>query len=100
MRTLDKMMSATDSSERKHLTDREVGRLLDSTKGSRNEARDRCLILLMYRRGLRVTECCRLKLDQVDTDSRVIHVGRLKGSLSTSQPLRRPTPCWCRPGTG
>ena len=30
MKTLDKMMSAIDSSDRKHLTDREVERLLDA----------------------------------------------------------------------
>ena len=29
-----------------------------------------------------------MKLDQVDTESRVLHVARLKGGLSTTQPLR------------
>ena len=32
-------------------------------------------------------EACRLKLDQVDTESRVLHVARLKHGLSTTQPL-------------
>jgi type 1 fimbriae regulatory protein FimB len=54
----------------------------------RNEGRDRCLLLLMFRHGLRVSEACRLKLDQVDTESRVLHVARLKGGLSTTHPLR------------
>jgi type 1 fimbriae regulatory protein FimB len=75
-------------SDRKHLTGREVERLIVATKGSRNEARDRCLLLLMFRHGLRVSEACRMKLDQVDTESRVLHVARLKGGLSTTQPLR------------
>ena len=35
---------------------------------------DRCLWLLMFRHGLRVSEACRLKLDQMDTESRVLHV--------------------------
>jgi type 1 fimbriae regulatory protein FimB len=52
-----------------------------------NEARDRCLLLLMFRHGLRVSEACGIKLDQVDTESRVLHVFRLKGGLSTTQPL-------------
>ena len=77
-----------DDSDRKHLTGREVERLIEATKGSRNEARDRCLLLLMFRHGLRVSEACGLKLDQVDTESRVLHVSRLKGGLSTTQPLR------------
>ena len=29
-----------------------------------------------------------MTLDQVDTESRVLHVARLKGGLSTTQPLR------------
>jgi len=79
---------SVDGSDRKHLTGREVERLIEATKGSRNEARDRCLLLLMFRHGLRVSEACGLKLDQVDTESRVLHVARLKGGLSTTQPLR------------
>ena len=75
-------------SERKHLTSREVERLIEATKGGRNEIRDRCLLLLMFRHGLRVSEACGMKLDQVDTESRVLHVARLKGGLSTTQPLR------------
>ncbi|MCA2938993.1 MAG: tyrosine-type recombinase/integrase [Microcystis sp. M113S1] len=53
---------------RKHLTSREVERLLEAIKGSRNAPRNFCLVLLMYRHGLRVSEACRLRLDQVDTD--------------------------------
>ncbi len=73
-------MVNTDQSDRKHLTDREVQRLPDATHAGGNEARDRCLILLIYRHGLRVSEACRLKLDQVDTESRVIHVRRLRAA--------------------
>ena len=61
---------------------------IEATKGSRNEIRDRCLLLLMFRHGLRVSEACGMKLDQVDTESRVLHVARLKGGLSTTHPLR------------
>jgi len=75
-------------SQRKHLTQIEVERLMVATKGSRNEVRDRCLLLLMFRHGLRVSEACGLQLSQVDTDSRVLHVSRLKKGLSTTQPLR------------
>jgi type 1 fimbriae regulatory protein FimB len=79
---------ALEVNDRKHLTGREVERLIEATKGSRNEVRDRCLLLLMFRHGLRVSEACRMKLDQVDTESCVLHVARLKGGLSTTQPLR------------
>src|SRR5450631_4892090 len=66
----------------------EVDKLLDAAKGGRNGTRDRRLLLLMFRHGLRVSEACRLTLDQVDAESRVLHVRRLKGGLSTTQPLR------------
>src|SRR5271166_5597787 len=62
-------------SERKHLTSREVERLIEATKGRRNEVRDRCLLLLMFCHGLRVSEACGIKLDQVDTESRVLQCG-------------------------
>jgi type 1 fimbriae regulatory protein FimB len=79
---------AGGESDRQHLTGREIERLLEAVKGDRNEARDRCLLLLMFRHGLRVSEACRLKLDQVDSESRVLHITRLKRGLSTTQPLR------------
>ena len=88
------------NSDRKHLIGREVERLIKATKGSRNETRDRCLLLLMFRHGLRVSEACRMKLDQVDTESRLLYVARLNGGLSTTHPLRgdelRTVSAWLR----
>lgn len=75
-------------SDRKHLVFAEVERLLAATKGARHATRDYCLLLLMFRHGLRVSEACGLVLSQVDTDSRVLHVARLKDGLSTTHPLR------------
>jgi len=74
--------------DRKHLVFAEVSKLLEAAKGSRDAARDRCLLLLMFRHGLRVSEACRLTLSQVDSDSRALHVKRLKAGLSTTHPLR------------
>ena len=74
--------------ERKHLTQSEVAKLLEAVKGATHEVRDRCLLLLIYRHGLRVSEACGLKLSQVDLDDGVLHVQRLKKGLSTTHPLR------------
>ena len=74
--------------ERKHLVFAEVEKLLDVAKGGRHAARDRCLLLLMFRHGLRVSEACGLVLSQVDSASRILHVHRLKDGLSTTHPLR------------
>ena len=56
--------------DRTHLSGREFERLLEAVKGSRNEIRDHCLVLLMFRYGLRVSKACGLVLEQVDIDSR------------------------------
>jgi type 1 fimbriae regulatory protein FimB len=74
--------------EGKHLVTIEVDRLIAATKGGRNAARDRCLLLLMFRHCLRVSEACGLKLSQADLESRILHVARLKKCLSTTHPLR------------
>jgi type 1 fimbriae regulatory protein FimB len=42
------------TNDRKHITVREVEKLMAATKGSRFEARDRCLLLMMFRQGLRL----------------------------------------------
>jgi integrase len=41
----------------------------------------------MFRHGLLVSQACELELDQVDIESRVLHVRRLKAGLSTMQPV-------------
>ncbi len=74
--------------DRKHLVAAEVAKLLEATKDGRHAARDKCLLLLMFRHGLRVSEACGLVLSQVDSTSRVLHVARLKDGLSTTHPLR------------
>jgi type 1 fimbriae regulatory protein FimB len=73
---------------RKHLTAREIEKLLAATKGSRNETRDRCFLLLMFRHGLRVSEALGLKISDIDLDGRTLHIHRLKNGLSTTHPLR------------
>lgn len=74
--------------ERKHLTRAEVDQMLAATRGQRHEKRDRCLLLLMYRHGLRVSEAAGLTLGDVSADERRIYCGRLKGGMSTSHPIR------------
>jgi len=82
--------------ERKHLTAHEVEQVITATKGRRHEARDRCLLLLMFRHGLRVSEACGLRISQVDINSCVLHVRRLKNGLPTTHPLRADEVRACR----
>jgi len=82
--------------ERKYLTAQEVERVIQATKGRRHEERDRCLLLMMFRHGLRVSEACGLRLSQVDLDNQVLHVRRLKNGLPTIHPLQVDTIRACK----
>ncbi len=76
------------TNDRKHLVPAEVDKLVLAVKGGRDKARDRSLLLLMFRHGLRISEACALTLAQVDIESHVLHVVRPKKGLSTRHPLR------------
>jgi type 1 fimbriae regulatory protein FimB len=80
---------------REYLTPEEVSKLLAATKQpdlSRNPTRDYCLLLLMFRHGLRVSEICRMKLSDIDLETKILHVHRLKSCNSTVHPLYNSEP--------
>jgi site-specific recombinase XerC len=72
--------------DRKDHSGKEVERLLEAVKGSRHEIRDRCLVLLMFRHGLRLYSACGLVQEQVVIESRILHEACLKGELSITHP--------------
>src|SRR5476651_2855795 len=83
--------SNLDRRTREYLTPAEVEKLLQaSSKLGRHGARDRTLILLAYRHGLRVSELVALRWDQVDLKTGVLHVARLKNGLASTHPIRGP----------
>ena len=86
---MSKTNLTVDSHERKRdfLTEREIEKLLNAAKKSRHGYRDWLILLLMYRHGLRVSELCQIKIDNIDEANRRIWIERLKGSLSTFHPL-------------
>ncbi|HLQ12530.1 MAG TPA: tyrosine-type recombinase/integrase [Steroidobacteraceae bacterium] len=77
--------------KREYLTADEVERLMDATgAGTRYGPRDRALLLLMYRHGLRVSEAITLRWDQVDLKAGHLAVVRLKNGVPSTHPLRGP----------
>src|SRR5262245_61643833 len=63
---------------REHLTPDEVELLVRTAGDSgRHGQRDRALLMMMYRHGLRVTEAVSLRWDQVDLKAGLLHVNRL-----------------------
>jgi integrase len=79
-----------DVRSREHLLPKEVESLMKSTgKVGRHGLRDRTLILVAYRDGLRVSELVGLKSDQVEFRRALLHVNRLKSGLSATHPIGR-----------
>lgn len=77
--------------KREYLTPDEMERLMEAAgAGTRYGARDRTLLLLMYRHGLRVSEATTLRWDQVDLKAGHLAVVRLKNGVPSTHPLRGP----------
>src|SRR5262245_12245418 len=72
-----------------HLTEDEVMKLLAALKANRHGQRDWLIGLLIYRHGLRVSEACDLRWDDINLPKRTIQVRRLKGSDDSTHYLER-----------
>ena len=81
----------SDVRSREFLTADEVDRLMAAAGSTgRHRHRDRTLILLAYRHGLRVSELVSLRWDQVDLRQGHLHVTRLKNGTPSTHPIRGP----------
>src|SRR5258708_16337285 len=72
---------------REYLTEREVERLMKAAGDNRNGHRDATMILLAYRHGLRASELCELRRDQIDLTHGRLHVSRKKSGIDSVHPL-------------
>jgi type 1 fimbriae regulatory protein FimB len=72
---------------RDYLTEAEFLVLLQGTRHSRYHWRNAAMLMLTFYHGLRVSELCNLRRQDVDLHHGRIWIARLKGSLSTEQPL-------------
>ena len=74
---------------REHLTEDEMNKLLAALKANRHGQRDWLIGLLIYRHGLRVSEACDLRWDDINLTKRTVQVRRLKGSDDSTHYLER-----------
>jgi integrase len=74
---------------REHLTEAEMDKLLAALKGNRHGHRDWLIGLIIYRHGLRVSEACDLRWDDIDLRKRTLIARRLKGSTDSVHYLER-----------
>ena len=73
---------------REYLTVKEVGLLMGTARErGRYGHRDATIILVAYRHGLRVSELCALRWDQVDLRQGLLHVRRIKNGTPSVHPM-------------
>src|SRR5829696_7490536 len=72
---------------REYLTPKEADRLITAARQNRYGHRDAAMILIAYRHGLRVSELCALRWDQVDFEHGLLHVRRIKNGRPSVHPL-------------
>jgi len=86
-----KRVPNSERRSREHLTPTEVERVIKAAGASgATGARDTALVQVMYRHGLRVSELVALRWDQIDLKQGLLHVNRVKNSVSSTHPLRGP----------
>ena len=73
---------------REHLTEAEVEKLIVAAKANRYGHRDATMVLVAYRHGLRASEICNLRWDQIDFTSATLHVHRVKNGKPSTHPVR------------
>src|SRR5258705_12338360 len=72
---------------REYLTEREVERLMKAAGDNRHGHRDATMILLAFRHGLRASELCSFRWEQVDLAHGRLHVSRPKNGMPSVHPL-------------
>jgi type 1 fimbriae regulatory protein FimB len=87
VRLIIKAEKTVDDRPKNFLTEAEMGNFLKAARKGRHSVRNFAMLLLTFRHGLRVSELINMRMADVDFDSGRLFVRRLKGSLSTSQPL-------------
>ena len=95
-RTVPRRVPNSELRPREYLTEKEIERLQEAArKRSRYGHRDATMILVAYRHGLRASEVCGLRWDQIDLNTGRLHVRRAKGGIDNVHPsaARKSEPC-------
>lgn len=82
------------SEDGKHLTETEVEKLIEAAKDNRYAHRDAPMILVAYPHGLRASEVCDLRWEQIDFNSATLHVRKVWNGKPSTHPVH------CRAGIG
>ena len=94
-RTVPRRLKNSELRTREHLTEKEVERLIKAVGDNRYGHRDATMVLIAFRHGLRASELCDLRWDQVDFARAALHVRRAKNGTPSTHRLtgREMRPC-------
>jgi integrase len=73
--------------KREHLTAAEIDKLIEAAKGNRHAHRDATMILVAYRHGLRASEICELRWEDLNFGGATLNVSRKKSGTPSTHPL-------------
>lgn len=73
---------------RLYLTLQETEKIIQATNDRKNGLRDRCMILMGFYHGLRVSELTGMSVRDVDFSGGRVYIRRLKNGFSTVHPLQ------------
>jgi integrase len=67
----------------------EIDKLIEAAKGNRHGHRDATMILVAYRHGLRASEICELRWEDLNFGGATLNVSRKKSGTPSTHPLNR-----------
>ena len=76
--TLGRRKPNADYRKREYLTETEIEKLIEGGQDQPLRSPDSTMILVAYRHGLRASEICELRWDDIDPRAAAMHVKRLK----------------------
>jgi integrase len=84
---MPKRAKNSDLRTREYLTQQEIETLMAAARKNRYGHRDATMILIAFRHGLRASEVADLRWDQVDFNSGVLHIRRVKQGTPSVHPV-------------
>lgn len=79
---------------RRYITQGEWNTLMHAIPDSEETVRDRCILIMMYIHGLRVSELTNIQISSVSLESNEIYIRRIKNGFSTTHPIQKEEKVW------
>ncbi|EGC4773247.1 tyrosine-type recombinase/integrase [Escherichia coli] len=79
---------------RRYITQEEWNTVMRVIPEYDDYVRDRCILIMMYIHGLRVSELANIQLSSLSLESNEIYIRRMKNGFSTTHPVQKEEKIW------